>query len=103
MFKHVLSYYINRDKKIWGENANQFDPDNFAPSKIAKRPKSAFLSFGWADRVCIGQHFALMEASLAMAMILINFDLEMLKDYQFELADNITLRPKDFRMKITPK
>ena len=35
----------------------------------------AYFPFGDGPRVCIGQHFAMLEATLAMAMVLREFEL----------------------------
>ncbi|MCP4439023.1 MAG: cytochrome P450 [Aureispira sp.] len=99
----VFTYHIHRDKAVWGENADQFDPENFDLSRMAKRKKTTFLAFGSGQRTCIGQHFALMEAMLTICMVLQNFDLELAEGYQFELANNVTLRPKDLKIRVTPK
>ena len=99
----VFSYNIHRDKKHWGENPEDFNPDNFAPKNILQRDKAAFKAFGNGKRSCIGQHFALMEASLALAMILRRFDLEINDDYQLAFDTTITMRPADLKIKLTER
>jgi cytochrome P450 len=47
----------------------RFDPARMTPDAKKARPRGAFLPFGAGPRVCIGNHFALMEAQLALATI----------------------------------
>lgn len=73
---------------------DRFDPDRFLPEVEALRPKSAFLPFGVGPRVCIGNHFALMEGPIVMAtwMRRATIDFEPLQEL---VADRFaTLRPK---------
>jgi cytochrome P450 len=47
----------------------RFDPDRFTPDAEKRLPKHAYLPFGAGPRVCIGNHFALMEGQLALATL----------------------------------
>ena len=63
---HALA--LHRDKGIWGENADQFNPDNFSREAERERPVNAFKPFGNGQRACIGRQFALQEAVLTLGM-----------------------------------
>lgn len=96
----IWTYHVHRDKKVWGENAEQFNPTNFTTENIAKRDPYAFKAFGNGKRACIGRQFAITEATLAVATILHRFKMHIDPDYKFELDETITLRPKNFRVRL---
>lgn len=68
-------YCLHRSKQIWGERADEFDPDNFLPERVAERHPAAFIPFSFGKRNCIGLRYAM----LSMKVIL----LRMLQNYKF--------------------
>jgi cytochrome P450/NADPH-cytochrome P450 reductase len=66
----VLTPLLHRDKQVWGENAEGFDPDRFSPENRLRIPPNAYLPFGTGQRACIGRQFALQEATLVLSMLL---------------------------------
>lgn len=94
-------YALHHRASIWPE-PQTFDPDRFLPENESKRHKLAWLPFSAGPRVCIGNHFSLMEAQLVLARILQRFDLSTAADEEPEA--HATLRPKHgVRVRITPR
>jgi cytochrome P450 len=62
-------YAMHRDPALW-EDPLRFDPDRFSPERCAGRGRWQYLPFGGGPRACIGDHFAMLEATLALATIL---------------------------------
>lgn len=89
---------LHRDPTYWGDDALEFKPDRFAQG-ISKASKNndkvvAFFPFSWGPRICIGQNFALMEAKLALAMILQNFSFQLSPSYIHAPAERFLLYPQ---------
>lgn len=74
---------IHHDVALWGNDVNEFNPARFARgvAHAAKSPM-AFMPFGLGARHCIGQNLAIIQAKLAMAMILMRFSFELAPTYQ---------------------
>ncbi len=90
----VGAFMIHRHPEFW-ENPDTFNPDNFLPEKVNQRPKFAYFPFGGGKRICIGQNFALMEATIIIALIGQRFKLELLPNQNIEIDPTFTLRPKN--------
>lgn len=98
-FTTILSLMLHRDKNVWGENAENFDPENFSKDAIASRPIHAYKPFGNGQRACIGRQFAMQEAVLVMGMILQRFQLIDHTNYELKIKESLSIKPDGFMMK----
>ncbi|KFM99284.1 cytochrome P450 [Bacillus clarus] len=97
----VLIPQLHRDKIIWGEDVEEFRPERFEnPSTI---PQHAFKPFGNGQRACIGQQFAIHEATLVLGMMLKHFDFYDHKNYELDIKETLTLKPEGFTVKAVSK
>jgi cytochrome P450 len=87
-------YATQRDPRFW-ENAEAFDPDRWTDEQCAARPKFAFFPFGAGTRVCIGEHFAMMEGILLLATLAQQWNLHLVAGQKIQLWPQITLRPRN--------
>jgi len=87
-------WIVHRDPRFFPD-PEAFDPDRFEKSKAKDRPKYAYFPFGGGPRICIGNHFAMMEAILILAIAMQRYHFELVPDQTLELAPSVTLRPKE--------
>lgn len=84
----------------WFPEPESFRPERFAPD-APEPPRCAYLPFGAGTRICIGKHFALMEAKLLLATIARRFRLRLVPGQVVTPHFAITLAPRDgLRMRI---
>ncbi|KWX58782.1 cytochrome P450 [Mycobacterium sp. NAZ190054] len=95
----TLTMGLHRDPR-WGDDPDAFDPDRFAPEKVKARPAGLYKPFGTGPRSCIGRQFALHEAVLLLAVLLRRYDLIADPDYRLQVAQRLTLMPKDFHLTV---
>lgn len=72
-------YGLHHDPKLW-PNPMEFDPERFSPEKVKARNRWEFLPFLGGGRPCIGEHFARLETTLALATIVRAMEIESLDD-----------------------
>lgn len=97
----VLIPRLHRDRSVWGDDAEEFRPERFVdPSSI---PLHAFKPFGNGQRACIGQQFAMQEATLVLGMVLKHFELIADEGYQLQVKETLTLKPEGFKMQVRPR
>jgi cytochrome P450 len=86
-------YAIHRRAELWPD-PDRFDPERFRAEGEASRPRMAFLPFGIGPRVCIGNHFALMEGQLVLATLLQHASFEAVSAAPSVPEPSLTLRPR---------
>ena len=97
----VVLPMVHRDKAVWGEDADEFNPDRFLPGNSRGRLAQTYKPFGTGERSCIGRQFALHEAILVLARMLHRYDVAPDPSYELEIAERLTLMPKGFELTIT--
>jgi cytochrome P450 len=87
----IAPWLLHRHEKLWA------DPDAFVPVRFlpgAPPPdRFAYLPFGVGPRVCIGAHFALVEATLALAKIVAAFRLDLIDSEPVLPVGVVTTQP----------
>jgi cytochrome P450/NADPH-cytochrome P450 reductase len=98
-FVTVLTLMLHRDRSVWGDKAEEFNPDNFSREAEAERPTHAYKPFGNGQRACIGRQFAMQEATLVLGMILQRFHLFDHAKYRLKIKETLSIKPEGFRIR----
>jgi len=98
---HVLDYTLPKGT-VWiiyirGMHRNPaywMDPDIFDPDRWKEEDmhREGYMPFGSGPRLCIGEHFAMMEMQLILTSIIRNWDFKLEVD-EVEEKPLVTLRP----------
>ncbi|KAH9613416.1 hypothetical protein KSS87_016913, partial [Heliosperma pusillum] len=90
-----LSNNVHQNKNLWGVDAKEFNPNRFKDglSKASGGNVSLF-SFGWGPRNCIGSNFAMIEAKVALVLILQRFSLKLSSSYEHGPIAKETIQPQ---------
>ena len=89
----ITPWVLHHDAR-WFDQAESFCPERFLDG-APPIPKGAWMPFGAGPRVCLGQHFAMLEMTLLSAMLLQRFALELPQGATpCEPELHVTLRPK---------
>src|SRR5580700_2993733 len=87
----IAPWLLHRHEKLW-RDPNAFIPERFlAPATPPDR--FAYLPFGVGARVCVGAHFALVEATLALARIIAAFRVTLLDKVPVMPVGVVTTQP----------
>lgn len=88
-----LPYLMHRDPRFW-DDPERFDPERFLSGHGQPRHKLAYMPFSVGPRMCIGNHFSLLEGTLVLAMIAQRFRFSPSPRARVEPEFQITMRPR---------
>ena len=83
----VPMVHLHRNKKIWGEDAEEFKPERFSPENQSKLHSYAFLPFLRGQRNCVGVKYAMLAMKIVLVHFFRNFKVSTdasIKDVKFE-------------------
>ncbi len=89
----ISPWALHHDPRFFSD-PEAFRPDRWLDGSTADLPRYAYMPFGGGARICVGNHFAMMEAVLVLATIVQRARFERISRAPVELQPAITLRPK---------
>jgi cytochrome P450 len=84
---------MHRSARLFAE-PERFNPERFTPENEKKLPRHAYMPFGGGSRICIGNHFALMEGHLLVATFARKIVLDLEPGVRVAPEPLVTLRPR---------
>jgi cytochrome P450 len=89
-----VNIYAMHRRADYFPDPDRFDPSRFTPENEKRIPRGAWLPFGGGPRVCIGNHFALMEGHVLLATLAQRVRFEPLYTGDIAPEPLVTLRPR---------
>jgi len=98
----VYVYGAHHAMRYW-ENPESFDAGRFVKGSDKLRTPFTFVPFGGGPRVCIGNHYAILQILMILSVVLRKYDFELVPGQTIEPRAMVILRPKQgIRMTFTP-
>ncbi|WP_260399771.1 cytochrome P450 [Peribacillus simplex] len=92
----LISSYVMQHNPEYFDQPESFIPERFENNFLKSLPAFAYFPFGGGPRVCIGNHFAMMEAVLVLACIAKRYRIKLAPDHhEVTPLPALTLRPKN--------
>jgi cytochrome P450 len=88
----IPTYVVHRHRNLW-EQPDMFDPSRFLGRSRETVDRFTYLPFGAGPRVCIGQPFAIQNATLAVGTLIKNFDMEIAPGHKVWPELKVSLKP----------
>jgi cytochrome P450 len=89
----MAQWVVHRDPR-WYDAPEEFRPERWEDDLMKRLPRFAYFPFGGGPRQCIGNTFAVMEATLILATIARKFRLRLVANHSVAPLASITLRPR---------
>ena len=90
----VSPYIMHHDERFW-DDPHRFDPDRFSAENEPNIPKYVYFPFGMGPRVCIGNHFSLMESQILLSLIASRYDLNLMPGAEVKPRRFLTTEPEN--------
>lgn len=89
----AVTWIVHRDPR-WYHKPEEFLPERWETDLLKAIPRFAYFPFGYGPRQCIGNSFALMEATLVLATIAQHFRFKLISGHEVTPLASLTLRPR---------
>ncbi len=89
----MAQWVVHRDAR-WYDAPEEFRPERWEGDFLKRLPRFAYFPFGGGPRQCIGNAFAVMEATLILATIAQKYRLRLVPGHPVVPLASITLRPR---------
>ncbi len=89
----MAQWVVHRDAR-WYDAPEEFRPERWEGDSLKKLPRFAYFPFGGGPRQCIGNAFAVIEATLILATIAQRYRLRLVPGHPVVPLASITLRPR---------
>jgi len=100
----ILSQWVVQHDARWFPEPERFRPERWLSGETAGLHRFAYFPFGGGPRVCVGQHFALLELVLVVARVLQSVRFEIAPGEELALGPVVTLRPRGpVRLRVKPR
>ena len=86
-------WVMHRDARYF-DRPEEFRPERWLDGLHERLPRGVYMPFGGGARVCIGNHFAMMEAAILLTELVRAWDFRVDAGYEPDLVASITLRPR---------
>lgn len=90
----LMSPWVTQRDPRWFPEPERFDPERWTDAARGDRPRFSYFPFGGGPRVCIGEHFAWMEAVLVLTTLARTWRPGLVPGAQVALQPSVTLRPR---------
>ncbi|GBQ03515.1 cytochrome P450 [Streptomyces spongiicola] len=87
----ISPYTLHRHPDLW-EEPERYDPGRFDPSRVASRPRYAYIPFGAGPRFCVGSNLGMMEAVFVTALVTRDLDLAVVPGHEAVAEPMMSLR-----------
>ncbi|KAL3644603.1 hypothetical protein CASFOL_009783 [Castilleja foliolosa] len=93
---YISPLALHHDPNIWGQDVHLFRPDRFEQGILEATNNNpvALLPFGFGPRTCVGLNFAIVEAKIAISMILQRYRLVLSPTYNHSPVQIFMIRPQ---------
>ncbi len=95
-------YCIHRHRRLWAD-PDRFDPTRFTADREKAYPRTQYMPFGAGPRICIGNAFAMTEATAILATLVRAAQFDWDGKREPEPISRVTLRPRGgMRLLVSP-
>lgn len=90
----LMSQYVMHHDPRYFPDPNRFDPERWTKEARDERPQFSYFPFGGGLRRCIGDAFAMMEATLLLSLLVQQWQMRLAPGHVVALQPVMSLRPK---------